>query len=107
MKIFKDKEIIVDNCAVAKSFLQKLFGKVFVNKTLIIENCNSVHTIFMRKKIDIIFLDKNNKIIKIYENVSPRCIIFPIFNAKTAIEFDAGFVKSAKIKSGDILNFEE
>ncbi len=107
MKIICKNEIIAEDCSVASNFWQKLRGKLFIRKPLILKNCNSIHTIFMRKKLDVIFLDKNNKIIKIYENVSPRCIIFPIINAKTAIEFDAGFIKSAKIKSGDILNFEE
>ena len=106
MKILKDKEIIADNCFIAKTFWQKLRGKFCVKEPVIIENCNSIHTIFMNKKLDIIFLNQNNQIIKIYENFSPRCIIFPILGAVRVIEFDAGFVKSAKIKAGDILNFE-
>ena len=107
MKILLNNEILVEDCITAKTFWQKLRGKLLISKPLVLENCNSVHTIFMRKKLDILFLDKSNKVIKIYENVPPRCIIFPVLNAKKAIEFDADFVKNAKIKKGDSLIFEE
>ena len=107
MKVFKNGELLFDNCKVAKTFWQKLRGKFLINNPLLILNCNSVHTIFMRNKLDVIFLDKNNKVIKIYENLSPRCVIFPVFNAKKALELNAGNLKSAKICLGNILVFEE
>lgn len=107
MKVYKNGEMLFDNCKVAKTFVQKLRGKFLINNPLLLLKCNAVHTIFMSDKLDIIFLNKNNKVIKFYEGVSPRCIIFPVFGAESALELNAGNLKSAKIKLGDILNFEE
>ena len=107
MKILKDDRVIVEDCVVAKTFFQKLRGKFLIKKPLLLLDCNAIHTIFMRKKIDVVFLNKENKIIKIYENLLPRCILFPVFNAKNVLEFDAGFIKNAKLELGNIITFKE
>ena len=36
-----------------------------------ISPCNSIHTLFFFKKIDIIFLDKNKKILKTVNSLKP------------------------------------
>ena len=51
MKILKDDRVIVEDCVVAKTFLQKLRGKFLIKKPLLLLNCNAIHTIFMRKKL--------------------------------------------------------
>lgn len=107
MKLIFDNGLTINNLKISKSFFQKLRGKFLIKEALLLTNCNSIHTIFMNKKIDAIFLDKNNKIIKIFENLPPRCIIFPIANTKNIIEFDAGFIKNAKIELGQIVILEE
>ena len=61
----------------------------------------------MAKSIDAVFIDNNGVVIKIFENLHCQKIILPVKNAKHVIEFNAGFVKSAKINLGDILSFEE
>ena len=107
MKIYKNNEVIDEKVKIAETFWQKLRGKFFIKGAVMLKNCNSIHTIFMRKTIDVVFLNSDNKVIKIYENLLPRCILFPVLNAKNVIEFDAGFIKSAKIKTGDILEIKE
>jgi len=107
MKILKNNNILAENCIIAETFWQKLRGKFQIKQTVLLKNCNAIHTIFLNEKIDAIFLDRTNKIIKIYEYLPPRCIIFPVLNAQNVLETDAGFVKNAKIKIGDMLVFEE
>ncbi len=107
MKIFCNNELISDNAIIAKSFFEKLLGKFFSSKPVILENCNSIHTIFMRKKIDVIFLDKDNKVIKKRSNILPNKIILPTHKAKRIIEFHAGFIKSAKIELNDKIDVKE
>ena len=55
----------------------------------------------------VIFIDNNGIVVKMLANLPCRKIILPVKNAKHVIEFNAGFVKSAKINLGDILHFEE
>ena len=107
MKIIFNGKILDSNCYVAKNFFQKLIGKFMRSSNVFLRQCNSIHTIFMSEPIDVIFLNDENKIIKIIECLPPRCIIFPVKNAENIIEFNAGFIKSAKINLGDILLLEE
>ena len=107
MKIMNNNEIIDSNCILAKTFWQKLIGKTFSDNACLLQNCNSIHTLFMNEPIDIVFIDINGVVIKIIENLPCRSVVFPVKNAKHVIEFNAGFIKSAKINLGDILSFEE
>ena len=107
MKLIKNGLIIDNNCVLAESFFKKLIGKTFSDKTFCLKNCNSIHTIFLKKQIDVLFLSSGNEVIKIVENLPPNVVIFPVKDAKHVIEFNAGFVKSAKINLGDILHFEK
>lgn len=107
MKILKNNQIIITDCVVAKSFWNKLLGRFyFKGKPILLSDCNSIHTIFLKEKLDIFFLNDKNEIIKIRENIPPNCIIFPEKYTKYILETDAGFAKSAKIMIGDRLDFE-
>ncbi len=39
--------------------------------------CNSIHTFFMKKNIDVYMTDKNNKVLYIYKNLKKNKIILP------------------------------
>lgn len=71
-----------------KKFKDRLLGLMFkknISYGLLFNNCNSVHTFFMKEKIDIIFFDKNNTIIKRYNNIKPWKMLI-CKNAKYVIE---------------------
>ena len=72
---------------------------------ILIDPCNSIHTFFMRYKIDIIFLNGNNQILKIYRNFSPWRMTRIILKAKKVLELEGGKLSKA-IKEGDTLEFE-
>ncbi|MBQ3021355.1 MAG: DUF192 domain-containing protein [Bacilli bacterium] len=68
---------------IAKSFKDRFFGlmnKRNIDYGLLFNNCKSIHTFFMRENIDVILLDKNNKVLKINRNIKPNRIL--IFNYK-------------------------
>jgi len=68
---------------IASNFKDKLLGLMFkknINYSLLIKNCKSIHTFFMKENIDILLLDKNNKILDIKRNIKPNKII--IFKSK-------------------------
>lgn len=52
-----------------------MFKKVPIKEGYIFYNCNAIHTFFMRQNIDVIIIDKNNKIVLIKENVKRNKII--------------------------------
>ena len=60
-------------------FIDRLKGlalKKEITEDYLFPKCKSVHTFFMKVNIDIIALNKDGKIIKIYRNISPNKIIF-------------------------------
>ena len=74
---FKNKEIDLIEC---KSFYSRLRGFMFnknINNALLFDRCNSIHTFFMRKNIDVIMCDKNNYILYYYQNFGKNRIILP------------------------------
>jgi Uncharacterized conserved protein len=63
----------------AKSFKDRFLGfmlKKHADYALSFENCKAVHTFFMRFKLDVLFLDKENKIIKEVRDLKPWRIAF-------------------------------
>lgn len=57
-------------------FLGFMFKKN-INYGLCFPKCNSIHTFFMLKPIDIIMTDKNYNILFVYKNFKPNKIILP------------------------------
>ncbi|OGY30414.1 MAG: hypothetical protein A3F35_01670 [Candidatus Woykebacteria bacterium RIFCSPHIGHO2_12_FULL_45_10] len=66
---------------------------------------NSIHTFFVGFPIDIVFLDKDNQVVKLAENLTQFRFSPIIFAAKTTLELKAGSIKKLKIKVGDGVNF--
>ena len=71
------KDIEIKMCT---NFFNKLIGLMFkknFNYGLCFKHCNSIHTFFMREKIDVIMTDKNNKVLYIYNDLDKYRIILP------------------------------
>lgn len=105
---YKDK-IIIEKLTIADDFKKRMIGllnrkNMESNEGLLLYNCKQIHTFFMKFPIDVFFLDKNKKIIKIYEEIKPFKITNYIKNAKYALEAKAGISKKYKLKVGDILD---
>ncbi|MBQ7105818.1 MAG: DUF192 domain-containing protein [Bacilli bacterium] len=84
----------------AKTFKQRLFGLMFkknIDYCLLFKKCNSIHTFFMKEKIDVVMTDKNNKIIYIKKNMKKNRIILPKKNVYYTYEFPSNFIKDLKI----------
>lgn len=102
-------EILINNLEIAESFFaraQGLLGRknLSVDQALWIKPCNNIHTFFMKFKIDCVFINKNQKVEKVFSNVLPFCIKGPVWKATSVIEFSAGFVETWNIKVGDQLH---
>ena len=74
---------------------------------LIIEPCNSIHTCFMRFPIDVLFLDKNYKIVSLKSNLSPWRLFGALFMGKIVLELPAGTLAETRTKNGDLIEIIE
>lgn len=103
--LYNKKKIDIDDCT---TFKDRLIGFMFNKKTIIrgkrFPRCSSIHTFFMFQSIDVVMADKNNKIIKIYQNLKPNRIIFPNKKIYYVYELPLGSTKGFKI--GNILDIE-
>lgn len=113
MKVYKtlNNEIIADNVKVAQNFFSRTVGlipKKTFNKGegLIIKPCSSIHTFFMKFAIDVLFVNKKNEVVALYENVKPWKILPIHFNSYYVIELDSGAISSKNISKGDLITIE-
>lgn len=73
-------------------------------EALIIKPGNSVHTFFMRFAIDVLFLDKNNRVIKALPALKPFRLSPLCFKAYLTIELAEGVISTSHTEPGDIIN---
>jgi uncharacterized membrane protein (UPF0127 family) len=69
---------------------------------LLIAPCPAVHTFFMRFPIDVVFADREGRVLKVYPHLK-RSRIAVALGAFVAIEMAAGAIESAGITAGDRL----
>ena len=99
MKILLDNKYI--DIKVCNNYFNKLLGLMFkknIDYGILLKNCNSIHTFFCYINLDIIMLNKDFNIIKIYKNVSKNKIIYPIKNVKHILEIPTGIINLNEIK---------
>ena len=91
---------------IAKSFKDKLLGLMYqknIDYGLLITNCKSIHTFFMLENIDVLLLDKNNRILMINRNVKPnKVLIFNNKNKTNILELQNN--SSINVKVNDIID---
>jgi uncharacterized membrane protein (UPF0127 family) len=80
------------------------FPPLNLNQGLLINKCNSIHTFGMKYSLDIVYLSRHLKVIKIVENIKPTRMSL-CFGAKHTLEMLTGEVNRLGIKKGMTLNF--
>jgi uncharacterized protein len=107
MKLSKGEQVIAERVKMADTFYLRIVGLMFSKSLqgfdcLWLKPCNSIHTFFMRYEIDVMYLDKNMKVVKIIRNIKPWRMTRMYFSAAQCLEFSGGFLPS-NIKEGDLL----
>ena len=89
----------------ADNFLKRLRGLMFRRRLnegngLLLAPCNSVHMLFMRFAIDVIYLDKDFCIKKIVRDLTPWLGMSICLGAWGALELPSGEAERLKLKVG-------
>jgi uncharacterized membrane protein (UPF0127 family) len=103
--------VIAEEVIVADSFLKRLRGLMFTKKlaagrAMYIYPCSAVHTFFMKYPIDVLYLDKNNKVLYMDEKLKPWVIGKYKRGVCSVIELTVGRIEEAGIKVGQVLKFK-
>ena len=103
------QKIVLKDLKSATTFWQRFIGLMGqkdlpADSGLWISNCTSIHTCFMNFSIDCVFLDQQLKIKSLKENIKPWRMTAPVFGASSVVEVPAGFIRSAGLNVGEVLN---
>ncbi len=71
---------------------------------MVFNHCNCIHTMFMRIKLDVIFIDRENKVCETYENLPPWRPLVRSRHACAVIELPAGCIAQTGTHAGDQLD---
>ena len=111
-----DGEAFAVNTFVASGVYSRLIGLSWRKKWMRIEGreadgiifpcCAAIHTFFMFMTIDVIFLDKENRVVKCVAEVKPWRIALGGIAACTVIELPGGTLQQHRIQRGCVITFE-
>jgi hypothetical protein len=102
---------LVAKARVATSMWSRFWGlmrrrSLLNDEGLLIDPCNSVHTFFMRFPIDVLFLDQDDRVLKITTELRPFRVAVGR-GARRVLEITAGRAASVGVRVGDKLTFKE
>ncbi len=85
--------------------MKGLLGRESLNKNeaLVIWQCQSIHMLFMKFAIDVVFVDANNKVVGIVSKIKPFRFSPVFWKSACAIELPAGTIEETKTQVGDQL----
>jgi len=74
---------------------------------LLLTPCSSVHTFFMAFPIDLLFLDREGRVVKAIAGLKPFRLAFGGRGARACLELPAGAIASSRTAVGDRLLLED
>ncbi len=92
----------------ASTFLQRAVGllarpKVRPDEGIWLDRCSSIHTMGMRARIDVIFLDANDSVLRLCPTVLQWRVALMCRGARSVIELGSGALRSVDVIPGDRL----
>ncbi len=103
--------ILAKNTKICKSIFSKTFGLMFSlkRKSLIFifreEKIIPLHMLFVFYPIDVLFLDKNKKVVEAKKNFKPFSFHATKKKAMYVVELPKGLIKKSGTKLGDRIDF--
>jgi len=76
-------------------------------QALVISPCNSIHMFGMRFPIDVLFVDKDGRVVRAIEGLKPWRLTRIYFRARHTIELPLGAISGSHTEPGDQLDIQE
>lgn len=106
--------VLAGQAQLAARYRERLIGLLGRNSLragegLALVPCNSVHTLMMRFAIDVIFLDRDFRILRMLPSVRPFRIPPPVGGARLVVELPAGTIARQHVAIGDsfVISFND
>ena len=106
----KNGKIIADDLEMKASFLGRLIGLLSrkglkEGQGIVLKPCSQVHTCFMRFNIDVVFISKDFKVLKVIKNMRAWHFSPIVLKSMYTLEVAAGEIKD--LKEGDYIKFTD
>ncbi|MHB1132083.1 MAG: DUF192 domain-containing protein [Chloroflexota bacterium] len=103
--------VLASDCRLAKGFWARTRGLLFSppleeGEGLLIQPCQSVHTVMMGYPIDVLFLDKDARIAHLIRSMPPYRASRLVWKARSVLELPAGTAERTATTVGDRLTLE-
>lgn len=103
--------LLASSCGAARSFLARgkgLMGHpgLAPGEGLLIEPCSSVHSFFMRFPIDVVFADREHRVVGLTHAMPPNRPYAGAWRARYVVELPAGTIAASGTEVGDLLLVE-
>lgn len=101
---------LATNARVAGSFRTRLVGllsrkRLQPGEGMVLSPGSCIHTFFMRMPIDVVFTDKQGKVVKTAFNVKPWRMVMAPLSTRYTIELPIGVIDESNTAKGDDLTF--
>jgi uncharacterized protein len=110
IRIYHDAtgQCLAERVTLANTFWTRLRGligrrRLAPTEALWLRPCNGVHTFWMLFAIDVIFLDRELRVVKLIENLRPFRATLPHGQTRSVLELPAHTIAQTALKIGDRL----
>ncbi len=113
IKDITKNRVLARKCNICKSLLSHCIGLMFRKKitpTILVfkkPNAVSIHTFFMRKGIDVLFLDANCRVTSLVRGLKPWKIHTPKRKAVFVMELPEKTIEKSGVSVGDVISFKK
>lgn len=102
---------LAERAVVASTYLMRLVGllgwrSLPAGDGLLLIPCKIIHTCFMRFPIDVVFLDKEFRILELAENMRPFKVSPFLPAAYCVLELPTGTIRETATEKGDVVCIE-
>lgn len=100
--------VVAERVKVAASYWSRLWGLLGrkglpAGEGLLLRPSSSIHTLFMRFPIDVVFLDRDHRVVKVVSALKPYRFALGGRGAWAALELPAGSAEKAQVSPDDVL----
>ncbi len=108
-RMIVNNKVILDKIIMADTYTKRLQGllgrkELQEGEGMMIVPCNSIHSFRMKFSIDVLFVDRDNVVVKVLRDFKPGRMGPLVFKSHFVMEASAGAFKDVKV--GDTLEFD-
>jgi uncharacterized membrane protein (UPF0127 family) len=98
--------VLANSLSVPRTFIGRGIGLMFRRELpeghgMLIDPCNGIHMLFMRFPIDAVFMDRRDRVVKVYRRLRPWIgVVWMVWGAHKVVELRAGSVDGLPLTKG-------